>query len=637
MVTRTGESRKGGRRRPLGGLVLLAALAAAGAWVFLHPWRPMDLPGPEDAACLGIKSPIPREALSGEVPSPARKPLSSPAPSQASRALLVRDALTRLPLEGVAFFRLASPPVFLGRTDGRGFLALPGGVPWNRLLARKPGYLGTFLGISTPYFRRLRRELQEGGGVLGLAPDPVTLPMRGKALAPGGKPAAGAIVPLPAEDPADPLHPPAGVPTRLAGAWRVALAAESLCRGAPLREPWELGKWGPRARTRAAKDGSFSFRILSRGKALLQGEDGQGHTARLALELPGKGPLLLRLAPGSWIRVEGPSQGLFRVKCRDGWRREGKAGERCGPFLPGEELEIRFFRGGAPAGRFLVQAPPAGKTRKVPFPSQARGRPWTGRVLEKGSGRPVAGVRVELAGGPAVRTDQEGIFHLLLPGRGGRLVTFRGEGIQERTLLVDPAGPLPEVVEVLPASGGTQLLRGFLAKVEGWVKDAAGQPVVSARVRAFREDPPDPGALLPKGILFARTDPEGRFRLLLPAPGRYRLQAFHPRGGAAQREIALGPGEKRNLELVLEPPLLLRGRVVDGRAGRPVEGARVLLSRPGFPSCQGRTGPGGAFLLRPWAPGKWTLQVFGPGGAKKTRILDLPPGGGGEVRLVLGR
>ncbi len=597
----------------------------------------MDLPGPQEVEFLGAQSPCPAEVLTGGLSPARRKLLSPPAGSSTSRALLVRDALTRRPLEGVAFFRLASPPAFLGRTDSRGFLALPGDIPWSRILARKPGYLGTFLGIPTPYFRRLRRRLEAGGGVLGLAPDPVTLPLRGEVAGPGGKPAAGAEVTLWAREPADPLHPPAGVPPGLAGAWRVALAEESLCRGARLREPWELGKWGPRVRTRAGKEGGFSFRVLSRGKALLQGEDGRGNTARVEVDLPGKGFLHLRLAPGSWILVEGPPRGFFRAACRDGWVLEGRVGRRCGPFVPGETLEIRFLWGGARAGPFLVQAPPAGETRKVPFPSAAAGRSWTARVLEKGSGRPLAGVRVELSGGAGTRTDERGAFQLFLPGRGGRLVTFRGAGIQERTLLVDPAGELPPVVEVLPASGGTQLLKGFLAKVEGTVKDASGEPVVSARVQAFRLDSPGPGALLPKGILFARTGPAGRFRLLLPAPGRYRIRAFHPRGGAALREVTPRPGERLEADLVLEPPLRLRGRVVEGATGRPVEGARVLLSRAGFPSCQARTGRDGTFLLRPWTPGEWTLQVFGPGGARKSRVLDIPPGGGGEVQVVLGR
>ncbi len=593
----------------------------------------MALPGVAEARFLGEKAPLP-EALLPPASLPARKRLASPERAGPPRALLVRDALTRRPLAGVAFFRLGSPPVFLGRTDERGLFSFSGSIPWEKLLARKPGYLGTFLGISTPFFRRLRDDLEKGGA-LGLAPDPVTRVLRGRVLSPGGDPARGVEVTLLLEEPADPLRPPGGVPPGLAGAWRVALAEESLCRGIPRREPWELGTWGPEVSLRTGEGGAFAFRVFSRGKALLESKDSRGNTARSILDLPARKGPVLRLSAGSWIRVQGPGTGSFRAVCRDGWTVRGKAGRPCGPFLPGEELEIRFFLGGAPAGRSRVLAPPPGKTRTLSFPSLAGVRVWTARVLEKGSGRSLSGVEVSLAGGGRVRTGERGFFRLLLPGKGSRLVTFRGGGIQERTLVVDPARELPLQVEVLPASGGRQLLEGFLAKVTGVVRDARGEPAVSAQVKAFPLHPPKAGTLLPRGIRAGRTDPEGRFRLLLPAPGRYRLRAFHPLEGTAFREIGLARGEKLDLEMVLEPPLRLQGRVTRGRGGLPVEGARVLLSRPGFPSCQARTGRDGRFLLKPWAPGKWTLQVFGPGGKGKKRVLDLPPGGGGEVQVVL--
>ena len=650
MVTARFPNKKRGARF-LGGTALFLALALALGWVLLHPWRAMDLPGPREVEVLGEKEPLP-DALLGEGPvSSSRRSLPAGKkrdnPEVRSLEILVKDALSRLPLEGVSLLEFGKPPRLLGRTDRTGRALLPSGFPLTRLLVRKSGYLGLFLGLSTPFFRGLRARLEKGDGALALPPDPVTRSLEGMVAARNGSPGTGVKVTLLVLDPADPLHPPGGVPPGLAGSWRVALAAESLCRGAPVREPWELGAWGARVVTRAGKDGRFRFRVFSRGRALLQCEDGKGNTVRTAFRLPAAAPLALRMSEGSWIQVgarpgghpfSGSREGggRFQITCRDGWSIHGKEGRRAGPFLPGESLHVSFSLGGTPLGESLLQAPPAGVTRAVAFPSLAGFLVWRARVVEKASRRPLSGVAVRLSGGGEARTAGDGSFRLFLPGEGSRLVTFRGEGFQERTLVVDPARPLPSLVELLPSSGGEQVSKGLLAKVEGTVVDDAGEPVTSARVVAARLDRPDPNRPAPKGIFSTGTDPGGRFRLLLPVPGRYRLRAFHPSAGTAFREITTTSGDRIEVEMVLVRPLQLRGRVVDGATGLPVEGARVLLSRPGLPSCQARTGGDGSFLLKPWTPGKWTLQVFGPQGRRKTRILDLPPGGGEEVQVVLG-
>ncbi len=629
---------------PLGGAALSLVLLLGAGWFFLHSWRPMALPGVQDVRELGKGPVLPGKVfplLEGKESSPSRRSLLGPDGGGGRLAGRVRvlDALTRRPLEGASLFSLGRPPSLLGRTDGEGLAPLPPGLPLERLLVRKAGYLGMFLGLSSPFFRELRARAGKGDLVLGLPPDPVTRPLHGKVTRRGGQGGmAGVEVTLLALEPSDPAAPPRPVPPALAGSWRLALAVESLCRGAPLRGPWELGTWGPRVATRSGRDGRFQFRVISRGRGVLSASDASGNTARRVVDLEREGPWDLPLSPGSWLFFPGErGGGRVEVLCSDGWRLQGRAGGKLGPFLPGEILDLRFFRAGTRAGIARVTAPPAGETLNLSFPPPADLVPWRARVLERGSGRPVEGARVRLLGGGEARTGRDGRFTLLLPEEGFRLVTVGGEGIQERRLSLDPGKPLPLEVEVLPSSGGKQLGSGALTLLEGMVRDPSGRPVASARVEAFDLEGPAPGELRARGRLRSSSDRIGRFELLLPAPGRYRLRAFHPRVGAASRVVRPVPGEKVSLDLILSPPLEVRGRVVSRDSGLPVEGARVLLSREGWPSCQGRTDREGRFLLKPWLPGSWTLQVFGPQGEKACRKLDLPPGGREDLQVVLGR
>lgn len=53
---------------------------------------------------------------------------------------------------------------------------------------------------------------------------------------------------------------------------------------------------------------------------------------------------------------------------------------------------------------------------------------------------------------------------------------------------------------------------------------------------------------------FAVTDPNGRYRL--PAglpPGKYLLEAVHPKAGAKQQEVSIGQGETKAADFVFEP------------------------------------------------------------------------------------
>ncbi len=217
-----------------------------------------------------------------------------------------------------------------------------------------------------------------------------------------------------------------------------------------------------------------------------------------------------------------------------------------------------------------------------------------GRVLDDGTGQPVAGAvvvawllpeegaRIAFA---RIETDGEGRFLLegIPAGRLGNLNVRaagylpypdgRGYSVERKVIRVSEGTTVEQEV---------RLLRG--ATLSGRVTDAAGAPVEGALVQAW-QTAGQPGQ--------GRADAKGRYRIdglppgaavVLPhADGMYlpgspaRPVEALAAGEAPVSQVAmLVAGEEAVLDLVLAPGVSVEGRVVDGD-GRPVEGAGVWV------------------------------------------------------------
>lgn len=66
--------------------------------------------------------------------------------------------------------------------------------------------------------------------------------------------------------------------------------------------------------------------------------------------------------------------------------------------------------------------------------------------------------------------------------------------------------------------------------IEGLVLDARGHPVAGARISWARAPVPVPDMAL-------LTDPNGRFALAAPAPGRYTLRCDSDQQGSAEEQV----------------------------------------------------------------------------------------------------
>jgi protocatechuate 3,4-dioxygenase beta subunit len=293
-------------------------------------------------------------------------------------------------------------------------------------------------------------------------------------------------------------------------------------------QAWQRAEAPDEERVYATSDARGNFRVdgLAPGTWLLEARaPGHARAERSHLKIPQEGPLTVelrvagviegfvvdargRLAADAEVRVDGSPDLAVTTGAEGSFSIEVEPGAHTLSARRGEEA-------GA-LDRPLVLTP-GSTVRDVRIPLGA-GAVLEGRVLERSSGGPVAGGRVEVSlseeGGDAGQalTDAEGRFTVrgLAPGSYDARVRAQGYSpTVRRGLTVAPGERFP--VEFLLTRTGT---------VEGQVRDGAGQPVVDARVTGERWN--DGAEAAP---IQARTDATGHYRLEGLATGRLYLIA----------------------------------------------------------------------------------------------------------------
>ncbi len=236
-----------------------------------------------------------------------------------------------------------------------------------------------------------------------------------------------------------------------------------------------------------------------------------------------------------------------------------------------------------------------------------RGGRVDGRVVERGSGRPVTEfnltvVRRNGTGGPAgpvqpVRSD-EGVFALdnVPAGTLSIGVAARGYVSGSRTDINVEEGQTTAGIEI-------QLERA--ARLTGRVT-AAGKPLSGVRVTAN-------GASGPSAR--NQTDADGEYVLDSLAPGErtleFRKDGFLPR----RKTIDVAAAKDARLDVELERGAELRGRVVDS-GGAPVAGANVAAqaaSSFGSEDARATTDPDGTFVMEGLADSRYVVVARKPG------------------------
>lgn len=221
-------------------------------------------------------------------------------------------------------------------------------------------------------------------------------------------------------------------------------------------------------------------------------------------------------------------------------------------------------------------------TLRLPAPVVVRGR-----VIQAGTGRPLAGALVweRPAEGvprgplPALRTDSGGAFELAVaaPAGGTRAPDGDRRAAGSRASMPPDVAPSPVLAAVGPGHHAVEIDLDPGARAHevvlplpplrlavGTVVDVEARPVAGARV-----------SLSGPAVL---SDHAGRFGVPNPPAGRHDLEVRAP-GFAPLRvpgvELASGRGEHSLGELVLLPGSGFEGHVVDPD-GEPVAGAQLL-------------------------------------------------------------
>jgi protocatechuate 3,4-dioxygenase beta subunit len=281
---------------------------------------------------------------------------------------------------------------------------------------------------------------------------------------------------------------------------------------------------------------------------------------------------------------------------------------------------------------------------------------FTGRVVDA-EGKRAAGAAVVLAlretersladleKEPAVyrtTTTRAGQFRLPVTvneaggsGPGGRPI---GSAWRATVVAFKPGhGPGAQFVTSSQGPAGLTIALTRPGVVAGSVADREGRPVAGARVRVVTMTWPGPSGGYRRfeeiPLPAAETDADGRFRIApLPAGIRVELTVEHPDYAPWEDLIGPVPTGSEDADLVLRPPGVVTGRVLDAE-GNPAPGVRVRTHDRRIPDTV--TDTRGEFRFERLAAKPYFLHGELPGASPElvSRTLEVTPREGAEVRV----
>jgi hypothetical protein len=258
----------------------------------------------------------------------------------------------------------------------------------------------------------------------------------------------------------------------------------------------------------------------------------------------------------------------------------------------------------------------------------------TGRVVEKGSGKPIttfqAGITTARSGGgmmmmapPQLRsfTSDDGSFTLDNVPPGATVVTASSPGFASARLNV--------TVEEGKEVDGLELQLDTGVKLIGRVTGPNGSALSDVQVRVM---PSPTGGFAANAMdRAATTDANGEYSIEALEAGEESVNFSHPKHSGTRKPVTLKGGETR-LDVQLSSGGRVTGTVVT-EAGAPVSDAQVqAASSAGFESA--RTDASGSFAFESVSPGRYRFTASKTGFAEGT-VPDVDVSSGAPVRIVL--
>jgi hypothetical protein len=343
-------------------------------------------------------------------------------------------------------------------------------------------------------------------------------------------------------------------------------------------------------------------------------------------------------------------------------------------------------------GRPQVQGqppPPAGRGQPPPPPPPVVLTGLiVGRVIDAGSGQPVAGAIVTLNGGvtpappppitpgasrpfvppqqpPRVMTDQEGRFAFRYLARGNYTLTVSKPGYAEGAYArMRPAGPSRPLQLADNERVGDVTLRLFkYGVIAGRIGDEAGDPIVAATVRLYRRQLVA-GRRLLQPTVSTQTDDRGVYRFGNQLPGQYvvvvplattslpadfqnsnRDQNFQVTANTPGNENAIGVTGGRPLTADARFLLSLSGTLIGAPSLSPADAGGRPMSYPTtyYPAAttpsnaqvitigSGEERNGVDFALAPVPASNISGALISPEGSAANYVLHLVPSDNGTL------
>lgn len=176
--------------------------------------------------------------------------------------------------------------------------------------------------------------------------------------------------------------------------------------------------------------------------------------------------------------------------------------------------------------------------------------------------------------------------------------------------------------------------------IAGRVVGAGGEPVVSYTLTVESFVPAKADGRVGMRRVLEVSDREGRFEWRGMRPGRYRLMAMVPgRPWARSPSVVVEPGrETRDVRLVVEDGVTLRGRVLDDETDEPLAGVDVMIDGTGVEALAGPAGvttdDEGRYELEGAPRGSFYVRLFH---REYRRRVVLVSSGAGDVDLRVAR
>ena len=271
--------------------------------------------------------------------------------------------------------------------------------------------------------------------------------------------------------------------------------------------------------------------------------------------------------------------------------------------------------------------------RDVVIDLKAGGR-ITGRVVEKGSGKPIttfqAGLTTSGSGGGMVRmgppqlrsfTSDDGSFTLDLVPAGATVLTASSPGYASARLNV--------TVEEGKELTGVEIQLDTGVKLAGRVTGPSGSALSDVQVRVV---PSPTGGFATSGTeRTSTTDANGEYSIDGLEAGEESINFTHPKHASVRKPVTL-KGRETRLDVQLTSGGRVTGTVVT-EAGAPVSDAQVqAYSSGGFESA--RTDANGAFDFDSVTPGRYRFSANKTGFAEG-QVEDVDVSSGAPVRIVL--